>query len=90
MDSKTITVTEASRNFSELVSRIHFQGGSAVLLKGGKAMVKMMPVRRPLTGADLALLWPAFPRLDPRDAANFEHELARSRRELPPLVSKWG
>ena len=30
------SVTEAARNFSDLISRVHFRGESALLLKGGK------------------------------------------------------
>jgi hypothetical protein len=31
------TVTEASRNFSDLVSRVHYQGESTLLIKGRPA-----------------------------------------------------
>jgi antitoxin (DNA-binding transcriptional repressor) of toxin-antitoxin stability system len=62
MAFKQITVTEASRNFSELVSRVHYQGTTTILLKGGKPMVKISPVGRPKTGRELAALWPDRPK----------------------------
>jgi antitoxin (DNA-binding transcriptional repressor) of toxin-antitoxin stability system len=89
MKLRQITVTEAARNFSELVSRIHYQGNGALLLKGGKPMVKIVAARRTNTGAELAAIWPTLHHLSPADAALFEHDLLASRRKLRPLASKW-
>jgi len=89
MAYKQITVTEAARNFSELVSRVHYQGGTTILVKGGKPMVKLSPASRPKTGRDLAALWPKRPALDAEEAASFERDLNDSRRRLGPVVSKW-
>jgi antitoxin (DNA-binding transcriptional repressor) of toxin-antitoxin stability system len=86
---KQITVTEAARNFSELVSRVHYQGGTTILVKGGKPMVKLSPVNRPKTGRELAALWPRRPALSKNEAASFECDLTDSRSRLGPLVSKW-
>lgn len=89
MAPKQITVTEAARNFSELVSRVHYQGGTTILVKGGKPMVKLSPACRPKTGRELAALWPKRPILIPDEAASFERDTADSRSRLGPLVSKW-
>lgn len=89
MALQQITVTEAARNFSELVNRIHYQGDSALLLKGGKPMVKMVPANRPKTGAELAALWPTLAHLTLGEAESFESDLLAARRTLRPLVSKW-
>ena len=89
MEPSKITVTEADRNFSELVSRIHYQGGTAILVKGGKPMVKLSPASRPKTGRELAALWNKRPALSPDEAASFERDLTDSRNRLGPLVSKW-
>jgi antitoxin (DNA-binding transcriptional repressor) of toxin-antitoxin stability system len=90
MAIKQITVTDAARNFSELVSRIHYQGDSALLVKGGKPMVKIVPANRPKTGGELAALWPQLAHLSPAEATSFERDMLTSRRRLPPLASKWG
>ena len=90
MAMKHITVTDAARNFSELVSRIHYQGDTALLLKGGKPMAKIVPANRPKTGGELAALWPQLTHLTSSEAASFERDLLTSRRHLPPLSSKWG
>jgi antitoxin (DNA-binding transcriptional repressor) of toxin-antitoxin stability system len=86
---KTVTVTEAARNFSELVSRVHYQGETALLIKGGRPMAKVTPARRPRTGRDLALVWPTLPRLDAREAKAFDRDLSEARRRLPEIKSKW-
>ncbi|HEY5228918.1 MAG TPA: hypothetical protein VIJ19_10260 [Opitutaceae bacterium] len=82
-------MTEAARNFSELVSRLHYQGGSALLMKGGKAMVKMTSFRRPMTGAELAFAWSGMDHLSLAEATEFEKDLKSARRKLRPLSSKW-
>jgi antitoxin (DNA-binding transcriptional repressor) of toxin-antitoxin stability system len=89
MVTKQMTVTEAARNFSELISRIHYQGGATILFKGGKPMVKLSPFNRPKTGRELAALWPERPALSSIEAAKFERDLSDSRARLGPLSSKW-
>ena len=89
MAMRRISVTDAARNFSDLVSSIHYRGESAILLKGGRPMVKMTPARRPKTGRDLARTWGSLPHLSPAEAERFEHDLGEARRSLPPLASKW-
>ncbi len=90
MAPKQITVAEAVRNFSKLVSRIHKQGGTTILVKGGKPMVKLSPAGRPKTGRELAALWPKRPIMSPDEAASFERDLADSRSRLGTLASGRG
>jgi prevent-host-death family protein len=86
---KTITVTEASRNFSDLVSRVHYQGESTLLVKGGRPMVKITAARRAKTGRQLAALWPDLPHLNKKDAESFGRDIDEARGKLPALKSKW-
>jgi prevent-host-death family protein len=86
---KTITVTEASRNFSDLVSRVHYQGESTLLVKGGRPMVKITAARRARTGRQLAALWPAIQHLTRKDAESFGRDIEIARGKLPALKSKW-
>jgi prevent-host-death family protein len=86
---KTVTVTEAARNFSELVSRVYYQGETALLVKGGRPMAKVTPARRPKTGRNLASIWPTLPRLGAREADAFDRDLSEARRSLPEIKSKW-
>ena len=86
---KTLTVTEAARNFSDLVSWVHYQGESTLLIKGGRPMVKITAARRAKTGGQLAALWPSIPHLNRKDAESFGRDIETARRKLPALKSKW-
>ena len=86
---KTVTVTEAARNFSDFVSRIHYRGESALLVKGGRPMVKVTPARRVNTGGELAKKWASLPRLSRKEAEAFDRDLKSARASLPALKAKW-
>ena len=84
---KTMTVTEAARNFSELISRVHYRGESAMLLKGGNPVARVLPAHRPRTGRDLAAIWGRLPHLSAKEAETFGLDIEKSRRSLPSLVA---
>lgn len=86
---KTITVTEAARNFSDFINRIHYQGESALLVKGGRPMVKVTPAHRPSTGAELAELWPTLAHLSVAEAGVMGDELEAARSRLPAPAPQW-
>ncbi len=51
-----------------------------------------VPVARParqITARELALLWPALPRLSAAEASAFAADLGRMRSELPPARAAW-
>ncbi len=55
MDPVPISVTEASRNFSDCVNRARYQGTSFVLLKGGTPVARIEPAEaQPKRGRELA------------------------------------
>jgi prevent-host-death family protein len=86
---KTLTVTEAARNFSDFVSRVHYRSESTLLVKGGRPMVKVIPASRAKTGLELADIWPQVAHLSVAEAEAFGLELTASRRRLPRPNSKW-
>jgi len=86
---KSLTVTEAARNFSDFVSRVHYKGECTLLVKGGRPMVKVIPASRAKAGSELAGLWPSIPHLSTSDAEAFELDLADALRRLPRPGSKW-
>ena len=75
----TISVTDAARNFSDVVNRIYYQRKSYLLTRGGTVVAKLIPAPEPLTSARLAALWEDRPRLDPRDAEAWEADLTALR-----------
>lgn len=86
---KIVTVTEAARNFSDFVNRIHYRGESALLVKGGRPMVKVTPARQARTGADLAKRWSELPHLSHVEAEAFGRDIEAAQANLPSLKSKW-
>lgn len=86
---RMISVTDAARNFSDLIGRVFYQGESAVLLKAGKPVAKVTPIRRPKTGRDLATLWPNLPHLGAEEGATFEYDLEEARKKLPGIRKQW-
>jgi prevent-host-death family protein len=86
---KTMTVSDAARNFSEFVNRVHSGGEGTLLVKGGMPMVKVIPARRAKLGRELADVWPKLPHLSLAEATAFEADIAEARRKLPPVSSKW-
>lgn len=86
---KTMTVTEASRHFSEFISSVHYRGESAILLKGGKPVAKVIPAVRAKTGRDLAARWRNVPHLSVSEAEAFGRDIDNARRNLPPVVARW-
>lgn len=85
----SITVTDAARGFSDLINRIRYRGESATLLKGGKPVVRIVPVGKVCTGKELAAVWPGLSHLGADEARAMEKDLAASRKKLRAPKSKW-
>ncbi len=90
MNERTLTVTEAARNFADLINRVYYRHESALLLKNGTPVARIVPVqpvRR--TAAEIAALWDNLPHLTPEEAESFARDIEQARRELPPLQDPW-
>lgn len=85
-----ITVTEAARNFSDVINRVHYQGQTFLLTRGGTVVARLSAAETVLTGADFARLWQDRPRLEPEDAAVWDAELLEAKAaDLPPQERRW-
>jgi antitoxin (DNA-binding transcriptional repressor) of toxin-antitoxin stability system len=87
----TLSLTDASRQFLDLVKRVCV-GEEAVLLDHGKPVVLMVPAgmtAKPVTGASLAASWSSLPALGAAEAEEFENDLASARSNLPKASSPW-
>lgn len=84
-----ISVTEASRNFADCVSRVRYQNATFVLLKNGEPVARLSPPEeRVCRGADLAkVLAEILP--DPGEALAWGRDLKAARKSLRPPVSRW-
>jgi antitoxin (DNA-binding transcriptional repressor) of toxin-antitoxin stability system len=93
METVSISVTEASRNFSDCVNRARYQGTSFILQKGGVPVAHMMPVpRKPKSAIELAAeLRKAIEgaHLGEQETASWLHDLEQARGSLQPQVRPW-
>jgi hypothetical protein len=89
MKEKTITVTEAARNFADCVNRAHYQNTSFVLLKNGRPFARIEPdSEKRCTGRDLADAL-AHTELPVAEARHWHGELRAARKTLPAPTDKW-
>ena len=84
---KTITATEAARDFSELLNKIRFTGESFVIKRGGKAVASIGPVEETKGGRtlkELREIFSALPKIGD-DLQNFEKDLIVAWETQPSL-----
>ncbi|MDR7481722.1 MAG: type II toxin-antitoxin system Phd/YefM family antitoxin [Armatimonadota bacterium] len=86
---RRVTVTEAVRNFSELLGRVRYKGERFVLLKGGKPVAELVPTQVPVRLGELPAILADLPHLDAEDAGRFEADLDAVRRETVPRTTPW-
>jgi prevent-host-death family protein len=89
MKKKSITVTEASRNFAECVNRAHYQGTTFVLLKNGRPVARLVPdLERVCDGRGLAA---ALEKVDlaKAEAGAWRRDLKAARDILKAPKPKW-
>jgi antitoxin (DNA-binding transcriptional repressor) of toxin-antitoxin stability system len=83
METCAISVTEASRNFSDCVNRACYRGTSFTLLKGGQPVARIVPpLRKPTKGREIAdALRNALAgvHVGEQEATSWLHDLEQSR-----------
>jgi antitoxin (DNA-binding transcriptional repressor) of toxin-antitoxin stability system len=93
MNTVRISVTEASRNFSECVNRARYQGTSFVLLKGGSPVARIEPAEaQPKRGRELAAAFDkavADVHVGEEEATSWLHDLEQSRGAMQPQGRPW-
>ena len=88
--NQLISVTEASRNFSDVINRVYYQGQTYLLTRGGTIVAQLTGTGRTLSASEMLARWEKRPRLDPEDAAAWELDLAELRATVPiPEDSAW-
>lgn len=89
MKEKTITVTEAARNFADCVNRAHYQNVTFVLLKNGIPFARLVPDNeKACNGRDFAEAL-AKTELTVDDARTWRRDLQDARKTLKFPVDKW-
>lgn len=89
MSSKSISVTEAARNFADCVNRAHYQGTTFVLHKNGVPVARIVPEhKKDNTGRAIAEAL-AKVRLTDEEFAEWRRDLKAAREMLLPPIDKW-
>lgn len=89
MKKRSITVTEAARNFADCVNRAHYQEVTFVLLKNGEPFARLVPDNeRVCVGRDLAEAL-AKVALSEAEAAAWRRDLHTGRKTLKSPADKW-
>lgn len=91
--STKLTVTEAVRNFSEILGRVRFKGERFVLVKGGKPVAELGPTdaAAPVRLGELPTVLEVLPHLEPEDAERFALDLESGRNAAGRIPAvPWG
>ncbi len=85
-----ISVTQAVRQFSNLLNRVLYQGAVIELERGNKVIARISPVTpdSSLKVKDLDRFFAGLPSLG-EDAKAFAKDLARIRKQVPLEQSQW-
>ena len=84
-----ISVTEASRNFADCVSRARYQNTTFVLHKSGIPVARLIPESaKRCTGKDLAEAL-SHARLTAEETKAWNRDLTKGRKSLKVPVDKW-
>lgn len=87
----TISVTEAVRNFADVINRVAYRGEHFLLERGGRPVARLVPVPTAGRLGDLPDLLGSAPRLTPEEAAAFAEDLEEALETLDtrPEVDPW-
>ncbi len=93
MNSRTrrLSVTEAARNFADIVNRAYYRRETTVLLKNGVPVAHITPVTPTgIPAREFLERWERRHRLSREDADAMARDIEAARAALPPLKDPWG
>lgn len=89
MKRRTISVTEAARNFADCVNRAHYQDVTFVLLRNGSPVARLEPPREKVcVGRELAAAL-AEVELSDDEARAWYRDLLTARKTLKAPTHRW-
>lgn len=87
---RRISVTEAARNFADIVNRAYYRGETTVLIRNGMAVAHIAPAAPiGLPAAEIRRRLKLHRRLDPAEAEAFARDIEEGRKSIPPLRDPW-
>ena len=87
---KTMTVTQAARNFSDLVNRVQYQGISVELVKSKRVVAVISPATQKSTMKvkDLPNFFASLPSLG-KDSEVFLKDIEDIDKNMPKVIDEW-
>jgi antitoxin (DNA-binding transcriptional repressor) of toxin-antitoxin stability system len=87
---RRVSVTEAARNFADIVNRAYYRGETTVLMRNGTAVAHIAPAAPiGLPAHEVLRRWKMRRRLDPAEAEAFARDVEEMRKSIPPLRDPW-
>ncbi len=85
-----LSVTQAVRQFSDLMNRVFYQGSVIELERGNKVIARICPPAQasPLHVKDLSSFFQELPSLG-EDVERFSEDLAEVRKQVPTERNPW-
>ncbi|MGQ0642532.1 MAG: hypothetical protein ACT4P6_17450 [Gemmatimonadaceae bacterium] len=88
--TRRLSVTEAARNFADLVNRAYYRNETTVLLRNGVPVAHIAPVAPSgVPSQEFLERWNRRPRLSAEDADAWARDLEAARAAVPPLRDPW-
>ena len=92
MSIHTISATEASRSFSNILNKVHYQGESYEIKRGNEIIAKIIPITSKksfLKISDLDKLLKYIPHLDKQDQDAFANDVEKIRTQMKLEDKSW-
>ena len=87
---RRLSVTEAARNFADIVNRAFYRGETTVLMRNGVAVAHIAPAAPiGLPAAEIRRRLKLHKRLDPVEAEAFARDIEDARKSILPLRDPW-
>jgi hypothetical protein len=84
------SVTEAARNFADIVNRAFYRHETTVLMKNGVAVAHIAPAEPAgVSAREVLSRWRLMPHLSPGEAEEMRGDLAEARRKTGAIRSPW-
>lgn len=85
MSIHIITATEASRSFSNILNKVHYQGESYEIKRGKEVIARIVPAapkKTELKVSELNTIYNRLPPLDEKDEAAFIKDIEQIRAQM--------
>ena len=89
--TRTVSITEVSRHFSDYLNRVAYRGERFMLSRGKKILAELRPAPHGMRLSELPEIWRSLPHLSHEEADAFLKDLKQSNERLArqPLRSPW-